>query len=95
MSVATPEVTEDLEQLFGEPPPKCEVITGGNHSFRNGGGEGIKCENDAAWIVTGKCGGCGNSIRRFICDDHQQKYRPWVFRCTPCHSRIDLTWSPI
>lgn len=81
--------TEDLEEMFGDPPPICEI----KH-------DGEQCCNDAAFTLACKCNRCGHIPRVvFVCKPcHDRLVRPdWHVVCNICPRNVPMEchWRPL
>ena len=77
----------DLESLWDEAPPLCEMQYGG-----------IACGKPAAWFFTCRCTHCGHVGSIFTCQScHDRITRPGMYvQCNTCRrSPMDQEWKPL
>jgi hypothetical protein len=87
MSVAT-DVDVDLEALWAEPPPECEIIY-----YKTG-----KCEKPAAWSATMKCPDAKHAqAHMYICNPCRKmiEQRDMRWKCNKCNAEASIVWRPL
>lgn len=85
MTVSAPETT-DLEQLWDETPPACEITKG--------------CQRPVAWVLVISCS-CRSGRRYMVCDpcrkrwEHEVRFNGMWVRCKSCLGEGSYKFLPV
>jgi hypothetical protein len=93
VTVACPEDTtedlvdvSDLESLWDEKPPTCEITW-----------RGLTCGKEAAWKLRCTCPRCSHTGEVFACNDcHNMITAGMIVQCNACHYHpMHQEWKPL
>lgn len=81
----------DLEAMFGESPPLCQVTK-----------QGIECGAPADWTLEAHCPNCNHTRKIFVCQSckDEMKQPGFIIVCNLCwqkqvKSRMKESWVPL